>query len=95
LTDDGPIYQALSGHLYRAKLITRFDDRYAVAKFSKSEVYDKVPAASALIFGDNRAQNFTTDSVARVQRIAINMAILAVVRYNKINNPANQHVGGR
>jgi len=42
-----------------------------------------------------RAQNFTTDSVARVQRIAINMAILAMVQYNKINNPANQHVGGR
>ena len=36
--DDGPVYHALSVHLSRAKLITRFDDRYAVAKFSKSEV---------------------------------------------------------
>ena len=38
LTDDGPVYHALSAHLSRAKLITRFDDRYAVAKFSKSGV---------------------------------------------------------
>ena len=38
----------------RAKLITRFDDRYAVAKFSESGVWDKVPKGSALIFGDNR-----------------------------------------
>jgi len=29
-----PVYHALSVHLSRAKLITRFDDRYAVAKFS-------------------------------------------------------------
>ena len=36
--DDGPVYHALSVHLSRAKLITRFDDRYAVAKFSKSGV---------------------------------------------------------
>jgi len=36
LTDDGPVYRALSVHLSRAKLITRFDDRYAVAKFSLS-----------------------------------------------------------
>jgi len=49
LTDDGPVYHALSVHLSRAKLITRFDDRYAVAKFFKSVVQDKV-----LIFGDNR-----------------------------------------
>jgi len=33
LTDDGPVYHALSAHLSRAKLITCFDDRYAVAKF--------------------------------------------------------------
>jgi len=32
-TDDGPVYQ----------LITCFDDRYAVAKFSKSGVQEKVP----------------------------------------------------
>jgi len=38
LTDDGPVYHALSVHLFRAKLITHFDDRYAVAKFSKSGV---------------------------------------------------------
>ena len=31
---DGPVYHALSVHLSRAKLITRFDDRYAVAKLS-------------------------------------------------------------
>jgi len=34
LTDDGPVYHALIVHLSPAKLITRFDDRYAVAKFS-------------------------------------------------------------
>ena len=44
---------ALSVHLFRAKLITRFDDRYAVAKFSKSGLYDRVPEGSAVIFGDN------------------------------------------
>jgi len=44
----------VSVHLSRAKLITRFDDRYAVAKFSKSGVYDKVPEGSARIFRDNR-----------------------------------------
>ena len=48
------ISHALSVHLSRANLITRFDDRYAVAKFSKSGVYDKVPEGIALIFGDNR-----------------------------------------
>ena len=32
---DGPIYHAHSVHLSRAKLITHFDDLYAVAKFSK------------------------------------------------------------
>ena len=53
MTDDGPVYHALSVHLSRAKLITRFDDRYAVAKFSKSGVWDKIPEGSALIFGDN------------------------------------------
>jgi len=31
-----PVYQAPSVHLSRAKLTTRFDDRYSVAKFSKS-----------------------------------------------------------
>jgi len=35
---DSPVYHALSVHLSRAKLITRFDDRYAVAKFSQSGV---------------------------------------------------------
>jgi len=42
--DDGPVYHALSVHLSRAKLITRFDDRqaYAVATFSKSRVWSKV-----------------------------------------------------
>ena len=32
----------------RAKLITRFDDRCAEAKFSKSGVWDKVPEGSSL-----------------------------------------------
>jgi len=50
LTNDGPVYHALSVHLSRAKLITGFDDRYAVAKFSKSGVLDKVPEGSALNF---------------------------------------------
>ena len=50
LTDDGPVYHALSVHLSRAMLITRFDDRYAEAKFSKSRVWSKVPEGSTLIF---------------------------------------------
>ena len=54
MTDDEPVYHTLSVHLFQAKLITRFDDRYAVAKFSKSVVEDKVPEGSAIIFGDNR-----------------------------------------
>ena len=49
LTDDGPVYHALSVHLSRDKLITRFDDQYAVAKFSKSGVYEQVPEKSARI----------------------------------------------
>jgi len=36
LTDDGLVYHALSVHLSPAKLITRLDDRYAMAKFSLS-----------------------------------------------------------
>jgi len=52
-TDDGPVYYALSVHLSLAKLITRFGDPYAVAKFSKSKVWDKVPEGSTLIFGDS------------------------------------------
>jgi len=32
LTDDCPVYHALSVHLCRAKSITRFRDRYAKAK---------------------------------------------------------------
>jgi len=32
LTDDGSVYHALSVHLSRAKLVTCFDHRYAVAK---------------------------------------------------------------
>ena len=31
-TDSDPLYHALSVHLRRAKWITRFNDRYAVAK---------------------------------------------------------------
>jgi len=37
LTDDGPVYHAVSAYLSRAKL-TVVDDNYAVAKFSKSGV---------------------------------------------------------
>jgi len=48
--DDSPVYHALSVHLSRAKLITRFDDRYAVAKYSKSRVWSKIPEGSTLIF---------------------------------------------
>jgi len=38
----------------RAKSITRFDDGYDEAKFSKVGVCDKVPEGSARIFGDTR-----------------------------------------
>ena len=31
LTDDSPIYYALSVYLFQAKLITRLEDRYVVA----------------------------------------------------------------
>jgi len=41
---------ALIVHLSRAELITRLDDRYAMAKFSKSGVWSEVPEGSALIF---------------------------------------------
>ena len=54
LTDDGPVYHALSVHLSRAKSITRFDDRYAEAKFSKSGVWDKVLQWSTINFEDTR-----------------------------------------
>jgi len=50
LTDDGPVYHALSDRLSRAKLVARFDDRYVKAEFAKSGVWDKVPEGSALIF---------------------------------------------
>jgi len=49
LTDDGPVYYALSVRLSRAKLTARFDDRYAVVKFFKSRVWSKIP--NALISG--------------------------------------------
>ena len=45
---DDPVYHALSVHLSRAKVITRFDDRYAVVKFSR--VWSKVPQGRTLIF---------------------------------------------
>jgi len=50
LTDDGPVYHALSVLHCGAKLITRFDDRYhpdsryALANFSKSRVWSIKPA---------------------------------------------------
>jgi len=54
LTDDGPVYHAVSVHRRRAKSITRFDDPYAKAKFSKSGVSDKFPVGSTLNFEDTR-----------------------------------------
>ena len=54
LTDDGPVYHALSVHICRAKLITRFDDQYAVAKFSKCRLQNKILEGSILISGDTR-----------------------------------------
>jgi len=38
----------------RTKLTTRYDERRAVAKVSKSKVWDEVPEGSALIFGGAR-----------------------------------------
>jgi len=46
LTDDGPVYNALSVHLSRAKL---FGDRYGVAKLSPSPEFRK----QFLLFVDN------------------------------------------
>jgi len=56
LTDDGSVYHAVSVHLSRANLITRFDDLCAVLKFSKSRVCSKVPEGIKvpLFFGDTR-----------------------------------------
>jgi len=45
LTDDGV-------HLSLATVITYLDDQYAVTKFSKSGVYEKVPEESTLIYAD-------------------------------------------
>jgi len=51
LTNDDPVYHALSVHLSRAKLTAR-STIDAVAKFSKSGVYGKVPEGITLIFVD-------------------------------------------
>ena len=51
LIDDGPVGHALSVHLRRAKLITRYDDRPIVAKFLKSRVWGKVLEERTLVFG--------------------------------------------
>ena len=48
-TYNGPVYHVLSIHLSQGKLITRFADRYAVAKFSKSRVCSKVAEGSTII----------------------------------------------
>ena len=45
LTDDGV-------HLSLATVIMYLDDQYAVTKFSKSGVYEKVPEESTLIYAD-------------------------------------------
>jgi len=51
----GPVYHATSVHLYRAKLITRFDDRCCgETKFSKSRIRDKVPQESTVMIEDTR-----------------------------------------
>ena len=52
LTDYSAVYDALSGHLYRAKSITRFDKRYGEWKLSNTGVWEEVPKRSTLIFGD-------------------------------------------
>jgi len=51
---------------FSSKSITGFDDRYAVAKFSRSGVWDKVPEGSTLIFGDVRIS--FQHSVRQVER---------------------------
>ena len=45
VNDDGQytVYHARSVRLSRAKATTRFDDRYAKEKVSKSGVWDEVP----------------------------------------------------
>jgi len=54
VTDDELVYQALSVHFCRAKLITHFDGQiccdgqYAVAKYSKSRVWGKVGSTLTL-----------------------------------------------
>ena len=49
MIDDGPVYRALSVHLFRANSITHFDDRHTKAMFSKYGVWDKIPEESTLI----------------------------------------------
>ena len=48
LTDDGPVYYALSVHLSRAKLITRFDDQYAAANFSTSRDWSRTSISKTI-----------------------------------------------
>jgi len=52
MTNDGPVYHALSVQLRRAKSIAHFDNQYDRAKISESGVWYKVPEESTLIFRD-------------------------------------------
>jgi len=55
LTDNGPVYHAVSVHLSGAKLRTRFDGRYALAKFSQVRSLGQSSRGKCnLIFGDTR-----------------------------------------
>jgi len=47
-------------HLSLATVITYLDDQYAVTKFSKSGVYEKVPQESTLIYADTGIFSYNT-----------------------------------
>ena len=65
VTVDGPVYHVVSIYLCRAESISRFDDRYAKAKFLKSGVWDKVLEGSTLISG--RYPSFLQRSAEKVK----------------------------
>ena len=66
VTVDGPVYHVVSIYLCRAESISRFDDRYAEAKFLKSGVWDKVLEGSTLISG--RYPSFLTKQYRKGER---------------------------
>ena len=57
MTDDSPVYHTLSVHLCCAKMIARFDNRSAIAKFYMSLVWSTVPDEVPLFW---RYPNFLT-----------------------------------